>query len=224
LAITFQITDNMRSVGIESFSLNGRDYRLFLGGGRKCCVDCSPNVSMAHHVKGIERRLLQELEDSETKDKLIESAIQDIENQLVERRDEIYGMASSYGRSCSTSVNPDDDAKSKYIDKVKEQRIKFKESGVTCEQWQSIVAEKYRNLCKVAVKHYPEAWNLIEFCLAVKSILNVEGFTLPFMGVILAQPSSMKTKVIQLFRKYPGSFSKYNSIRVYIYILDYVSA
>ncbi|MDF0680307.1 MAG: hypothetical protein P0116_05020 [Candidatus Nitrosocosmicus sp.] len=31
-------------------------------------------------------------------------------------------------------------------------------------------------------------------------------FTLPFMGVILAPPSSMKTMVIQLFRKYPDVF------------------
>jgi hypothetical protein len=210
LTITFEITDNMKAVGIESFSLNRRDFELSITGGKRCCIDCSSKESLAHHLKGIERRLLQELGDSETKDKLIESAIQDIENQLVERRDEIYGMSSGDGRSCSdsgsNSVNPENHAKSKYIEKVKEQRKKFKESDTTYEQWQSIVAEKYGNLRKVAAKHYPEAWILLEFCLAVKSILNIEGFTLPFMGVILAPPSSMKTKIIQLFRKYPGSF------------------
>jgi len=175
----------MKAVGIESFNLNRRDFELSITGGKRCCVDCSPKESMAHHVRGIKKRLSQELGDSETKDKLIESAIQDIENQLVERRDEIYGMSSSNDHSCSdsgsTSVNPENHAKLKYIEKVKEQRKKFKESGVTYEQWQSIVTEKYRNLHKVATKHYPEAWILLEFCLAVKSILNIEGFTLPFM-------------------------------------------
>jgi hypothetical protein len=54
--------------------------------------------------------------------------------------------------------------------------------------------------------YYPEAWPFLEFCLAGKSILNIEGITLPFMGVILSAPASMKTMIIQLFRKYPGSF------------------
>ena len=45
----------------------------------------------------------------------------------------------------------------------------------------------------------------MEFCLSVKSILNIVDFTLPFMGVILI-PSSMKTMVIELFRKYIHTF------------------
>ena len=31
-------------------------------------------------------------------------------------------------------------------------------------------------------------------------------FTLPFMGILVAVPSSLKTMVIQLFRKYPSTF------------------
>ncbi len=46
----------------------------------------------------------------------------------------------------------------------------------------------------------------MEFCLSVKSILNIQDFTLPFMGVLIAAPSSMKTMIIQLFRKYPHTF------------------
>ncbi len=46
----------------------------------------------------------------------------------------------------------------------------------------------------------------MEFCLSVKSIINILDFTLPFMGVLVAAPSSMKTMIIQLFRKYPNSF------------------
>jgi hypothetical protein len=46
----------------------------------------------------------------------------------------------------------------------------------------------------------------MEFCLSVKSIINIQDFTLPFMGVLIAAPSSMKTMVIQLFRKYLHTF------------------
>ena len=113
-------------------------------------------------------------------------------------------MSSSNGGS--TSVNPNDNSELKYIGEVKRQRKEFKESGITYEQWQLKVAEKYENLHNVVVKYYPDAWIFLEFCLAVKSILNIEDFTLPFMGVILAIPASMKTMIIELFRKYPGSF------------------
>ena len=80
LTIVFENTDNMRAVGIESFNLNRRDFELSITGGKRCCIDCSPKESLAHHLKGIKKRLCQELGDSETKGKLIESAIQDIEN------------------------------------------------------------------------------------------------------------------------------------------------
>ena len=88
---------------------------------------------------------------------------------------------------------------------LRDQRI---ESGLTFVGYQLAVKEKYNNLQTVVKRNFPEAWTLLQFCLAVKSILNIDGCTLPFMGVILAIPSSMKTLVIQLFRKYP--FSMYS--------------
>ncbi|HSF49719.1 MAG TPA: hypothetical protein VLA74_03080, partial [Nitrososphaeraceae archaeon] len=47
---------------------------------------------------------------------------------------------------------------------------------------------------------------IMQFCLAVKSIQNIHGNTLPFIGIILAKPSSLKTTIIELFRKYDGTF------------------
>ena len=106
----------------------------------------------------------------------------------------------------ANDVNTEDPSKSTFKEDITNLRNQFKQSGTTFQEWQSIVAEKYENLHKVTVKYYPEAWPFLEFCLAVKSILNIEDITLPFMGVILSAPASMKTMIIQLFRKYPGSF------------------
>jgi hypothetical protein len=93
-----------------------------------------------------------------------------------------------------------------FIKDVIKQRNQWIESSLTYQQWQSKVYEKYEKLREVIQKHYPEAWAFMEFCLAVKSILNIQDFTLPFMGVLIAAPSSMKTMIIQLFRKYPHTF------------------
>jgi hypothetical protein len=203
--IVFQVTENMKNIGIKDFILNGFDFEITLMNGRKCCVLFSPKkTSISEHIKSIEKKLYQDANVITEDPKVNGSAIDDIEDQLIRRRDEIFKVST---KSCTTDdINTGDPSKSKFKEDVTNLRNQFKESGRTFQDWQSIVTEKYQNLRKVTIKHYPESWPSLEFCLAVKSILNIEDNTLPFMGVILSAPASMKTMIIQLFRKYPGSF------------------
>ena len=46
----------------------------------------------------------------------------------------------------------------------------------------------------------------MEFCLSVKSIQNIHGNATPFIGIILVKPSSLKSTIIELFRKYDKTF------------------
>jgi hypothetical protein len=203
--IIFQITENMEKIGITYFILNRSDFEITLINGRKCCVSfLTKKTSISEHIKNIEKKLCQDANVITEDHKVFGSAIADIEDQLIRRRDEIFKVSTE---GCTISdVNTGDPSKSKFIEDVTNLRNQFKQSGITFLNWQSIVAEKYENLRKITLKHYPEAWPFLEFCLAVKSILNIQDITLPFMGVILAAPASMKTMIIQLFRKYPGSF------------------
>jgi Zinc-binding dehydrogenase len=204
--LIFQVTDNMKALGIESFKLVMTDLQLSLSNGKQCCIHFSPKkCSISELVKNIDKRLWLALGNDIT-EPIITSAIQDIENQLVERRDEIFCISGTRSHTTATDKDEDAAAKQKYVAEVNELRKKFKDSKVTYQQWQSLVAEKYEILRNVVKRHYPEAWIFLEFSLAVKTILNIEGLTLPFMGVILAAPASTKTLTIQLFRKYPGSF------------------
>lgn len=197
----------MQAAGIESFKLIKNDFEFSLSGDKKCCIHFSPKKSsISEIVKNMDKKLWQVLDKEITETDTFQAAIQDIENQLVKRRDEIYGTSANEGNTSSADNDQDNFAKQNYIHRVNEQRKKFKNSNVTYEQWQQVVAEKYGTLRKVVLQHHPEAWIFLEFSLAVKSILHIEGFTLPFMGVILAAPSSTKTLVIQLFKRYPGSF------------------
>jgi hypothetical protein len=202
--IIFQVTENMKNIEIKDFILNRSDFEITLISGRKCCVLFSPKkTSIAEHAKSIEKKLWQDT-NVKAGENAFGSAIADIEDQLIRRRDEIFNI-SIEGRP-AIGVNAEDLSKSKFKEDVTNLRNEFKQSDTTFQNWQLIIAEKYENLRKVTVKYYPEAWSFLEFCLAVKSILNIEDITLPFMGVILAAPASMKTMVIQLFRKYPASF------------------
>jgi hypothetical protein len=51
------------------------------------------------------------------------------------------------------------------------------------------------------LNNLPNLWNALEFGLSVKTILNIRGCTLPFAGMILSPPSSLKTVVIELLKK-----------------------
>jgi DNA-binding transcriptional ArsR family regulator len=61
---------------------------------------------------------------------------------------------------------------------------------------------KYNRLKEVVLKNFPTLWFTLEFALSVKTIMNVKGINLPFIGILLGPPSSMKTFVVELFRKY----------------------
>lgn len=202
--IAFQVTETMEKIGIKDFILNRSDFEITFSDNKKISVLFSSNDnSVSKQLKRIELKLRKtSYAKFDTND--LDDAIGDVEDQLVQRRDEIFKVPIN-GLD-ENKTNTEDPSKSKFKEDVTNLRNQFKQAGTTYQQWQSIVAEKYENLRKVTVKHYPESWPFLEFCLAVKSILNIEDITLPFMGVILSAPASMKTLIIQLFRKYPGSF------------------
>ena len=61
-------------------------------------------------------------------------------------------------------------------------------------------------LKKAAEKNFPNLWESLEFELAVKNILHINNCTLPFAGIVLGSPSSMKTLGIELFRNTKNAF------------------
>ena len=210
-ALIFKVTENMLNANVNGFILNGSDFEFTFSNGRKLCIlFSSKDGSISNNVSRINKKLLSELK-GRVDLTLLRLVLDDIGDELVNRRDEIFQFtddgSKNSNRSGSTIYNAEDAAaKSKFLEDVANIRKQFNESADPYKQWQSNVAENYSKLRRVTMKYYPEAWQLLEFCLAVKSILNIEGVTLPLMGVLLAALASMKTMIIQLFRKYPNSF------------------
>ena len=76
----------------------------------------------------------------------------------------------------------------------------------TFEEWQTELKEKYQNLYKTVNELIPEIWTPLEFALSIKTILNIQNCTLPFAGILLGPPSSLKTIIVELFRKWKNSY------------------
>lgn len=73
-------------------------------------------------------------------------------------------------------------------------------------EWSNLLWKKYVKLRDKVKTVMPELWKPLEFTLAVKSTLYIQDITLPFIGIILGPPSSVKTLTIELFRNCENTF------------------
>jgi hypothetical protein len=77
---------------------------------------------------------------------------------------------------------------------------------ISPEKWQAGLIEKHQTLQHTVECNIPELWPGLEFELSSLRILNIEGCTLPFIGILLGRPSSGKTLVIYMVRKWHCTF------------------
>lgn len=92
-------------------------------------------------------------------------------------------------------------------DKNKEPEPEIQQQKMeSMEEWQILIKEKYDNLKKVIDNNLPQLWLSVEFILAVKSIMNIQGVTLPWLGILLGRASSLKTAGIEMLRDTINTF------------------
>ena len=94
--------------------------------------------------------------------------------------------------------------KNKILNEI--QKLRQENPELTFEQWSNTLNEKHQKLNDKVNGHFPEISLELDFILSIKTILNIEDITLPFMGIVFAVPSSMKTKVIEILRKWHYSY------------------
>jgi hypothetical protein len=85
-------------------------------------------------------------------------------------------------------------------------RLRRENPNLTFEQWTNTLIEKRHILDSKINESFPEISLELDFILSIKTILNIEDITLPFMGIVFAVPSSMKTQVIEILRKWIYSY------------------
>jgi hypothetical protein len=77
---------------------------------------------------------------------------------------------------------------------------------VSFEEWYVKLIQHYENLQDIVDRNLPNLWHSLEFDLSILRILNIKECSLPFAGIVLGPPSSLKTVGLQLFRKAPHTF------------------
>jgi hypothetical protein len=85
-------------------------------------------------------------------------------------------------------------------------RLRQENLDLSFEQWSNTLIEKRQKLKDKVNEYFPDISLELDFILSIKTILNIEDITLPFMGIVFAVPSSMKTQVIELLRKWIYSY------------------
>lgn len=138
------------------------------------------------------------------------AVINDIEDQLIKKRDKIFVSPNDNGvdtNKRSSFIPTSNENILNNVERIRSLRHQAKESHATSDQWLATLIEKYEQLHKLTLQLLPELWLPLEFAISVKSILNIKDCTLPFMAVLLAPLSSMKTVALDWIIDYPHTFT-----------------
>ena len=85
-------------------------------------------------------------------------------------------------------------------------KLRKENYDLSFDQWTNTLIEKRQILDSKVNEYFPEISLELDFILSIKTILNTEDITLPFMGIVFVVPSSMKTQVIEILRKWVYSY------------------
>ena len=94
--------------------------------------------------------------------------------------------------------------KQRILTEIEESRTANK--NMILEEWQEKLVGKYDHLQETVNRNLPSIWPALEFELSILKVLNIKDCTLPFAGIILGVPSSLKTQCIELLRSWPKTF------------------
>jgi hypothetical protein len=183
--------DDLRNLGFTKVSTINRNIIINFGDGRPTILSKFNIDDLEGSLKSLQKKLINNgiSEESAQRftvflaDKLVKIIEQELQNE---------GSAAS-----NTDVQ-------KITQEIAKDKVAIGQLSV--EQWQSGVLERYQILQKVVQENLPNLWPALEFALSIKTILNIKDCTLPFAGILLGSPSSLKTVSIELFRKWPQTY------------------
>jgi hypothetical protein len=99
----------------------------------------------------------------------------------------------------------DQEDKQKIIDEINKDRSTL--ADISLEEWEKSRKQKYETLLNtVKENNIGSLWTPLEFTLSIKCILNIRDITLPFAGIILGAPSTLKTVSLIMLNKWPQTF------------------
>lgn len=95
------------------------------------------------------------------------------------------------------------DDKQKILDEISKDKAAL---DISFEDWEKTRKQKYDTLCNTVNENLPSIWLPLEFTLSIKCIINIADVTLPFAGIVLGAPSTLKTAGLTMLNKWPQTF------------------
>jgi hypothetical protein len=185
--------DNLKNLGFSKASTV--DKNIFI----KFC-DGRSTIHSKFKIEGLDgtlKSLRKKLIDKGISVEAVKQLSTFLAEKLIKKVEEIEAQKGTESSSINTNIQ-------KNLEEVAKDKSAI--GQISAEEWRSGVLEKHQNLQKTVEKNLPNLWPALEFALSIKTILNIQDCTLPFAGILLGPPSSLKTVGIELFRKWPQTY------------------
>jgi len=116
----------------------------------------------------------------------------------------VQSIEQEYAKQ-ETERTRDQEDKQKTIDEINKDRSTL--ADISLEEWENTRKQKYETLLNtIKENNIGSLWTPLEFTLSIKCILNIKDITLPFAGIILGAPSTLKTVSLIMLNKWPQTY------------------
>ena len=88
--------------------------------------------------------------------------------------------------------------------------LKAIRAGCSMDDWRKNVKTKHDGLKKTADEQIPGLWLALEFAISIRTILNIKNISLPFIGIVLGPPSSLKSISVDMMKNSRETFTTDN--------------
>ena len=181
--------DNLKNLGSSKASILGKNIFIKFSDGIFPILSKFKIEGLDGTLKSLRKKLI----DKGISVEAVKQLSTFLAEKLIKKVEEIEAQKETESSSTNTNIQ-------KNLEVAKD---KSAIGQIYAEEWRFGVLERHQNLQKTVGKYLPNIWPALEFALSIKTILNIQDCTLPFAGILLGPPSSLKNVGIELFRKWP---------------------
>jgi hypothetical protein len=183
---------NLRAIGFTKISIIHKNIIINFDNGRPAILSKFKFDDLESTMKSLQKKITATGISKESVEELNVFLVEKLIKKMEELEVQNEGSAAS-----NTDVQ-------KIVEEIAKDKAAIGQLSI--DGWQSGVLERYQRLQKVVEENLPNLWPALELALSIKTILNIKDCSLPFAGILLGSPSSLKTVSIELFRKWPQTY------------------
>jgi hypothetical protein len=191
--------DNLLKISVNH---KVKPFSLTITLDKKNWIENAKNIKKRLKPMGVDKEIIDllgySLDHADNVEKIYGMKEQHNNNYNIDTK--YCSLSGTYDNVKNSNNNSAENNGNSLKEKQKQEQQQEEESELSYKEWSQELEEKYYTLQKEILNLIPELWEPVEFALSVSSILRIKNITLPFAGIILGPPSSLKTAAIELFR------------------------